>query len=59
MRVENLLGGGTIEVSGLTRTAWGGSCVSNVRPGYVGPQSGFNTSAARFRPVVPYVERLK
>jgi hypothetical protein len=59
VRVENLLGGGTIEVSGLTRTAWGGSCVSNVRPGYVGPQSGFNTSAARFRPVVPYVERLK
>jgi len=45
--------------SGTFRTAWGGSCVSNVRPGYVGPQSGFNTSDARFRPVVPYVERLK
>lgn len=59
VRVENLLGGGTIEVSGLTRPAWGGSCVSNVRPGYAGPQSGFNTSDARFRPVVPYVERLK
>lgn len=59
VRVETLLGGGAVEVSGLTRTAWGGSCVSNVRPGYAGPQSGFNYSDPRFRPVVPYVERLK
>jgi hypothetical protein len=59
VRVEGLLGGGSIEVSGLTRTAWGGSCVSNVRPGYTGPQAGFNYSDPRFRPVVPYVERIK
>ena len=30
---------GTVNVIGMTRTAWGGSCVSNVRPGYPGPQA--------------------
>ncbi len=59
VQVVALLGGGSVEVTGLTRPAWGGSCVSNVRPGYAGPQSGFNVADPRFRPVVPYVERLR
>lgn len=56
---------GQVSVSGLTRTAWGGACVSNVRPGYAGPQYDanrqfmFDYNAPRYKPVVPYVERLR
>lgn len=53
------VGQGTLAVTGMTRTAWGGACVSNVRPGYAGPQPGFNYTDPRYRPVVPYVERVK
>ena len=53
------------------RTAWAGTCVSNVRPGYpgdatrlantptaVGPQP-FDVNSATYKPVLPYYERLK
>ncbi|MDY3552346.1 hypothetical protein R5W24_001428 [Gemmata sp. JC717] len=48
-----------ITVTGLARPAWGGTVVSNVRPGYVGPQPGFNFNSPQYKPVVPYVERLR
>ncbi len=44
----------------LLRTAWGGSSVSNVRPGYPGVQGGnfkYNDPAAK--PVLPYIERVR
>ncbi|MBN9119868.1 MAG: hypothetical protein J0I06_12025 [Planctomycetes bacterium] len=43
----------------LTRTAWGGSSVSNVRPGYPGVQPGFKYSDPNYKPVLPYIERIK
>lgn len=43
----------------LTRDAWGGTCVSNVRPGYAGPRTDFNVNSAKYKPVVPYIERLR
>lgn len=48
-----------IGVLNLTRTAWGGTCVSNVRPGYAGPRTDFNFLLDKYKPVVPYVERLR
>ena len=48
---------GQVTVTGLTRTVWAGSCVSNVRPGYAGPKPGFTYTAEKA--VVPYVQRLK
>ncbi|VTR91126.1 Uncharacterized protein OS=Pirellula staleyi (strain ATCC 27377 / DSM 6068 / ICPB 4128) GN=Psta_0540 PE=4 SV=1 [Gemmata massiliana] len=50
---------GSVQVTGLARTAWGGTCVSNVRPGYAGPQPTFDFTLPKYKPVVPYVERLK
>lgn len=59
---------GQVTVTGLGRDAWGGSSVSNVRPGYAGPryvdatggkQFVFDYTAARYKPVIPYVERLR
>jgi hypothetical protein len=53
-------GAGQVSVTGMTRTAWAGSCVSNVRPGYPGPQPGFqydNTSTYGY--VLPYIQRLR
>lgn len=41
------------------RTAWAGTCVSNVRPGYMGPQPNFDYTNPLYAPVLPYVERLK
>ncbi|AWM40715.1 hypothetical protein GobsT_07490 [Gemmata obscuriglobus] len=57
--VTKVLGAGQLEVTGLTRDAWGGTVVSNVRPGYAGPQPGFNFTLDKYKPVVPYVERLR
>ena len=59
VKVENILGPGQLEVSGMAKTAWGGTCVSNVRPGYAGPQSSFDYTLPKYKPVVPYVERLR
>jgi hypothetical protein len=50
---------GQLYVTGLTRTAWPGSSVSNVRPGYPGPQQGFDYTLTQYKPVIPYLERLK
>jgi hypothetical protein len=48
------------------RTAWAGTCVSNVRPGYPGDATRLNVlgqpfdyNAEAFKPIVPYFERLK
>jgi|GEM_PF-1808550 len=41
------------------RTVWAGTCVSNVRPGYPGPQAGFDYTSPTYQPVLPYIERLK
>lgn len=48
------------------RTAWGGTCVSNVRPGYPGDATRLGTlgmpfdyNSATYKPVLPYFERLK
>jgi hypothetical protein len=57
--VDSVTGPGTLSVSGMTRTAWAGTCVSNVRPGYAGPQPGFNAITDQYKPVVPYIERLR
>ena len=43
----------------LARDAWGGSVVSNVRPGYAGPRTDFDYASAKYRSVVPYIERLR
>ncbi len=56
---DSTTGIGSVQVIELARTAWGGTCVSNVRPGYAGPQPAFDFTAPKYRPVVPYVERLK
>ena len=45
--------------NGVFRTVWGGTCVSNVRPGYPGPQAGFAYTNPAYRPVLPYIERLR
>ena len=45
--------------NGVFRTAWGGTCVSNVRPGYPGPQPTFDYNSATYKPVVPYVELMR
>ncbi|MDY3559496.1 hypothetical protein R5W23_000489 [Gemmata sp. JC673] len=58
-RYPNGLAANQIGVLNLSRSAWGGTCVSNVRPGYVGPQPGFNFTLDKYKPVVPYVERLR
>ncbi len=50
---------GQITVTGLSRPAWAGTCVSNVRPGYAGPQVAFDYNSAKYKPVIPYVERLR
>jgi hypothetical protein len=52
-------GFGLVTVSGMTRTAWGGSCVSNVRPGYPGPQPNFQYNSPAYAPLIPYIERVK
>ncbi len=41
------------------RTAWGGTCVSNVRSGYPGPQPAFDFNAPKYKNVLTYFERLK
>lgn len=41
------------------RTAWGGTCVSNVRPGFPGPQPSFNYTDPKYKGVLPFVERLR
>ncbi|AMV29861.1 hypothetical protein VT84_36040 [Gemmata sp. SH-PL17] len=56
---DTTTGIGSVQVTGLVRTAWGGTCVSNVRPGYAGPQPAFDFTLPKYKPVVPYVERLK
>lgn len=60
---DNTTGIGQVTVNGLTRTAWGGTCVSNVRPGYAGPRTGFDlfspSTSVKYKPVVPYIERLR
>lgn len=46
----------------LGRDAWAGTCVSNVRPGYAGPRpriDDFSITSDKYRPVLPYVERLR
>lgn len=49
-----------VVVSGLVRTAWAGSSVSNVRPGYPGPQPGFRYTDAPYKgTVLPFIERVK
>ncbi|MBP3958496.1 hypothetical protein J8F10_24880 [Gemmata sp. G18] len=55
----NGLGVNQLGVTGLNRPAWGGSCVSNVRPGYAGPQPLFDYRSINYKPVIPYVERLR
>ncbi len=53
-------GSPTVTISpALTRTAWGGSCVSNVRPGYADPQPGFSVTAPTSKPLVPYYELIR
>ncbi|HEY1186243.1 MAG TPA: hypothetical protein VGE74_01240 [Gemmata sp.] len=52
-------GVGQVTVTNLPRDAWGGTCVSNVRPGYIGPQPNFKYNSPQYQPVVPYVERLR
>lgn len=49
----------SVTVTGLTRTAWAGSSVSNARAGYPGPQPSFDYTADRYKPVVPYVGRVR
>jgi hypothetical protein len=43
----------------LNWTPFVGTVVSNARPGYPGPQPGFDYTAPRFKAVVPYAERVK
>jgi hypothetical protein len=51
---------GQVTVSGMTRTAWAGSSVSNVQPGYPGVQGGnFRYNDPIYKPVIPYLERVK
>ncbi|MBY0459768.1 MAG: hypothetical protein K2V38_20810, partial [Gemmataceae bacterium] len=57
--VSAVIGPGQLAVTGLARPAWGGSCVSNIRPGYAGPQPNFDYTSPKYKPVIPYVERLK
>ncbi|MCS6866942.1 MAG: hypothetical protein RMJ56_13095 [Gemmataceae bacterium] len=57
--VTSVDGPGLVTVAGLTHTAWAGTCVSNVRPGYPGPQPGFRFDDPKYKPVVPYIERLR
>ena len=57
--VQQIQGPGQVVVTGLGRTAWGGSCVSNAQPGYPGPQPGFAYTSASYKAVLPYVERLR
>jgi hypothetical protein len=49
--------------NGLFRTAWAGTCVSNVRPGYPGDvnrlSQPFDCNAETYKALVPYFERLK
>jgi len=39
------------------RTVYAGTCVSNVRPGYPGPQSGFSYTVPTA--LIPYLDRLR
>lgn len=57
--VQSVDAAGVITVAGMTRTAWAGTSVSNVRPGYPGPQPNFSITDERYRSVVPYYERLR
>jgi hypothetical protein len=57
--VTSVDGPGTVSVTGLVHTAWAGTCVSNVRPGYPGPQPGFRFDDPKYKPVVPYIERVR
>jgi hypothetical protein len=60
--VQAILGPGQVRViadNGVFRTAWGGSSVSNVRPGYPGPQPNFAYTDPKYKGVLPYVERVK
>jgi hypothetical protein len=59
VQVSNVAAGQITLATPLTRTAWGGTCVSNVRPGYPGVQSTFDYTNPMYQPVVPYVERLR
>ena len=53
-------GSGVVTLSTpLARDAWAGTCVSNVRPGYAGPRTDFSITSDKYRPVLPYVERLR
>ena len=49
----------TVLVKGLKRPVWGGSSVSNVRPGYPGPQPAFDYNDPKYKPVIPYLLRVK
>jgi hypothetical protein len=56
--VQTLSPGGALPAPAF-RTAWGGTSVSNVRPGYPGPQPGFSYTDPKYKGVLPYVERLR
>jgi hypothetical protein len=51
--------GNAVQVTGMTRTAWGGTSVSNVRPGYPGPQPAFRPDDPAHKPVIPYFDKVK
>jgi hypothetical protein len=52
--------GGQLTVTGVTRPAWAGSSVSNARPGFPGVQgSGFSFTDPKYKPVVPFIQRLQ
>ena len=57
--VQGFPGAGQVSVTGMTRTAWGGACVSNVRPGYPGPQPQFRPTDATSKAVVPYLDKVR
>lgn len=48
----------TVLVSALTRNAYVGDVVSNVRPGNPGPQTSFDVTSTMYKPVVPHWSRL-
>lgn len=57
--VRGFPGAGQVSVDGMTRTAWGGACVSNVRPGYPGPQPQFRPTDPTSKAVVPYFDKVR
>ena len=57
VQVSSVVGAGAVQVLGLVRTVYPGSSVSNVHPGYPGPQPGFDYT--KYKGVLPYLERIK